>query len=117
MTDFNAALLAVSILLAGACVAMIVLAAVVLVRSRRTGTARLFGRAVHRPGLWASAVVCLGVAGLIMMSSEVMPGGWQKSTSVIYGVLWLAFLLLMVTHSVSQLSAKRRRARERQARP
>ncbi|MFU8875007.1 hypothetical protein [Micromonospora sp. SL4-19] len=117
MTAFNAALLAVDILLAGACVAMLVLAAVVLVRSRRTGTARLFGRAMHRPGLWASAVVCLVVAGLMMMSSEFMPGGWQKSTSVIYGMLWLAFLLLIVTHSLSQLSAERRRARERQARP
>lgn len=106
------ALLAMSILVTAACVVMIVLAAVVFVRSRRAGTAWLFGVAVHRPGLWASAAVCLGVSGLVRMSREVMPSSWQKPGLVIDEVLTLAFLVLLVTHLVSQLRAKRRRARE-----
>jgi hypothetical protein len=52
-----------------------------------------------------------------MISSEVMPLGWHKSTSVVYGVLMLAFFVLLVTHSVSLQRARRRRAAERQAGP
>lgn len=111
--SLDAVRLAMSIVLAGACIAVVVLAAVVLVRSRRAGAVRLFGQAVHRPALWASAMVCLGFAGLVMISSEVMPLGWHKSTSVVYGVLMLVFFVLLVTHSVSLQRARRRRAAER----
>lgn len=109
VTTFDAIQLVVSILLAGACVAMIVLAAVVFVRSRRAGTVRLFGIAVHRPGLWALALVCLGVSGLVRMSSEVTPNSWQKPTSLIDLVLTLAFVVLIVTHSLSLHRARPRR--------
>lgn len=111
--------LATSVVLAAVCIAVIVLAAVVLVRSRRAAGVRLLGQAVHRPVLWASGMVCLGFAGLvmIMISSEVTPLGWQKSTSVVYGVLMLASFVLLVTHSVSLHRARRRRAAQRQARP
>ncbi|MGN9779595.1 hypothetical protein ACTMS0_28150 [Micromonospora sp. H33] len=119
MMTFEAGGLAMSILLASVSVALIVLAAVVFVHSRRTGIVRLFGRVVHRPGLWASAVVCLGVSGLLRMSSieEVRPSSWQKPISLIDGVLTLAFLVLMATYLISVQRAKRRRDREPQARP
>ncbi|MFG3702210.1 hypothetical protein ACGF5C_30605 [Micromonospora sp. NPDC047620] len=117
MMTFEAVGLAMSILLASVSVALIVLAAVVFVHSRGTGTARLFGRVVHRPGLWASAMVCLGVSGLLRMSSieEVRPSSWQKPISLIDG-LTLAFLVLMATYLISLQRAKCRRDREPQAR-
>ncbi|MEU4712498.1 hypothetical protein AB0F73_02365 [Micromonospora purpureochromogenes] len=109
MMTFDAVGLGMDILTAGVSLAAIMLAAVVFVRSRRAETVRLFGRVIHRPGLWASAVVCVGLSGLLLMSSDAMPSSWQKPRSVIYGALWLAFFVLMMTHLISAERAKRRR--------
>jgi hypothetical protein len=106
---FDAVGLAMNILTAGVSLAAMMLAAVVFVRSRRAETVRLFGRAIHRPGLWASAIMCMGLSGLLLMSSDAMPGSWQKPRSVIYGAVWLAFLVLMITRLLSAERAKRRR--------
>jgi hypothetical protein len=117
VAGLDAVSLAISVVLACTCIAVIVLAVVVLVGSRRAAGVRLFGQAVHRPVLWASTMVCLGFAGLVTISSELMPRSWHRSTSVVYGVLMLAFFLLLVTHSVSLQRARRRRVAEWQARP
>lgn len=114
---FETAELAVDFLLTGACIAVIVLAAVVVVRKRRTGTARLFGRALHRPRLWALATVCMSVSGLLRIGSEVMPSSWRKLTSLIDLALMLAFVVLMGIYALSQPRAKCRRAGEPQTRP
>ncbi|MEH0937658.1 hypothetical protein [Micromonospora psammae] len=98
-------------LVVGGSVAVIVLAGVVLVRSRRPETARLFGRVVHRPRLWASAAVCCGAAGLLFEAREFMPRSWQESTHNLLGVLMLAFFVLFPAHLVSQWSAQRRQHR------
>ncbi|MEV1289287.1 hypothetical protein [Micromonospora sp. NPDC049679] len=98
-------------LVVGGSGAVIVLAGVVFVRSRRTETARLFGRVVHRPRLWASAAACCGAAGLLFEAREIMPRSWQESTHNLLGVLMLAFIVLLSAHLVSQWSAQRRQHR------
>jgi hypothetical protein len=117
VTTFDGSLLAVDIVLTGAFVALIVLAAVVFVRHRRTGTARMFGRAIHRPRLWAAAAACGGVAGLLFEARERMPSSWQESSLNILGVLQLASFVLLFTHIFSQVRAKRRSIGEPQPRP
>lgn len=111
MTTSDAVQPAASSLLAGACVAVIVLAAVVFVRSRRAGSVSVFGVTVHRPGLWALALLCAGVSGLVRLSSEVVPTGWQKPRSLIDLTLTLAFLVLILTYSISLHRTRRRRDR------
>jgi cobalamin synthase len=105
------------ILLAGACVAIMVLAALVLIRSRRAGTARLFGRSVRRPRLWASAVLCVGLSGLLRIAGieDVMPSSWQKSSGLIDFVLTLAVVVLTVAFWFATERDKRRRYRQSQA--
>lgn len=114
MMTLEAVGIAMSALLAGACVALLVLAVFVIVRNRRAGAVRLFGREVHRPGLWASAVVCLGVSGLLRLSSieEVMPSGWWERISWLDGGLTLAFFVLLSIYLISAQRDKRRRDRE-----
>jgi hypothetical protein len=99
------------ILLAGVCVAVMVLAAVVFVHGRRAGGARLFGRPVRRPGLLASAALCVSLSGLLRIAGMegVMPGSWQKSSGLIDFVLTLASLFLMVTYWCAAERDKRRR--------
>lgn len=109
---------AMSVLLAGAAVAMLALAAAVLVRSRRTGSIRIFGRTMHRPGLWAAAVLCLSVSGLLRLGDieEVIPSGWRESTSLADRGLTLAFFVLFAVYLFSARRAKLRRDRAPEAR-
>ncbi|WP_431883205.1 hypothetical protein [Micromonospora gifhornensis] len=76
-------------------VVAILLAAVLLVRRRPTGTARLLGREVYRPGLAASALTCLGVSMLVRMSSDAMPVAWREPASLVGGGLILAVVVLV----------------------
>jgi predicted permease len=98
---------ALIILVVGGSVAVIVLAGVVLARSRRAETVRLFGRVVRRPVLWASAAVCCGVAGLLFEAREFMSRSWQEPTRNLLGVLMLAFFFLRFAHFLSQWNAQR----------
>jgi hypothetical protein len=101
---------ALSVLLVGGSVAVIVLAVVLLARSRDGETAGLFGRAVHRPRLLAAAGVCGGISGLLFEAQEHMPGSWQgPGLSTLVSALELTFLVLLFTHLGSQLRARRSR--------
>ncbi|MET8367854.1 hypothetical protein ABZU53_30450 [Micromonospora sp. NPDC005194] len=111
MTTMDVAQAVMIALVVGGSVAVIVLAGVVLVRSRRAETARLFGRVVHRPRLWASAVVCCGLAGLLFEAQALMPRSWQESAHNLLGVLMLAYFVLFFAHLLSQWSAQRRQHR------
>ncbi len=100
-----AAVTVLSVLLAGASVAALVLATVLLARGRR---ARLFGRSLHRPRLWAAAVACLGVAGLLRTGGGLLPAGWHGPRAVLDIALSVAFIALLSTHLASQQRARRR---------
>ncbi|MET0419122.1 MAG: hypothetical protein ABW022_24170 [Actinoplanes sp.] len=97
-----------SVLLAGVSVLALVIAVVVIVRGRRGGTVRMFGRALHRPRLWAAAVACLGVAGLLRTGGEALPDHWHGPGLVLDIVLSAAFIVLLSTHLASQQRARRR---------
>jgi hypothetical protein len=81
-------------LIIGGSVAVMVLAAIVLTRSRRAAAVTLFGRVVPRPRLWAAAAVCCGVAGLLFEARQIMPGGWQQMSLNILGVVFSTFIVL-----------------------
>ncbi|NMO56124.1 hypothetical protein HH310_33715 [Actinoplanes sp. TBRC 11911] len=93
-----------SVLLAGLCVAAIVLAVVAFVRGPQ---ARLFGRPLHRPRMWGVGVVCLGLSGLVRLavSEELVPKGWEGATGVVYVGLSGAFMVVLVSHLVLQIRA------------
>ncbi|MDG4827267.1 hypothetical protein O7635_35935 [Asanoa sp. WMMD1127] len=117
MTSPDAASLVLMFVVISGSTALIVLAAVVLARSRRGGTARLFGRAVYRPRLWASGATCGGVAGLLFEARELMPGSWQRPSLSILGVLQLAFFGLLFTYLFLQWRADRAGSNKAQSRP
>ena len=96
------------ILVIGGSVALIILAALIVARSRRAGTTKLFGRVVHRPRIWASAAACGGISGLLSEARDVMPTSWQRPSLDVLGLLWLAFLVLLFSHMIIQSRAERR---------
>lgn len=97
-----------SVLLAGVSLVALAFAATMLVRGRGGGAVRLFGRALHRPRLWAAAVLCLGVSGLLRTGVGVLPPGWQAARTVLDIALSAAFLVLLSTHLASEQRARRR---------
>ena len=101
-----------SLLLASLCVAAIVLALVVVTRPGKSLTDQqgqaggtIFGRPLHRPRLWATGVVCLGVSGLLRLAliEDMVPGTWQTPVNVAFTGLTGAFLVILVTHLVLQI--------------
>ncbi len=97
-----------SVLLAGVSLVALALAAMMLVRARGGGPVRLFGRVLHRPRLWAAAVLCLGVSGLLRTNGGALPPGWQGVRTVLDIALSAAFVVLLSTHLASQQRARRR---------
>jgi hypothetical protein len=104
-----AADLVLSILIIGGSVVVLVLAAIVFIRSRGGGTARLFGRAVHRPRLWVAAAVCGGASGLLFEAQERLPGSWQGPGADVLSALEIAFAVLLFAHIGSHLRTMRSR--------
>jgi hypothetical protein len=92
-------------LLAGVSLAALAFAVTLLIRGRR---ARLFGRSLHRPRLWAAAVACLGVSGLLRTGGGMLPDDWHGPRTVLDIALSVAFLGLLSTHLASQQRARRR---------
>ena len=95
-------------LLAGVSVVGLAVAATLLVRGRGGVPVRLFGRVLHRPRLWAAAVACLALAGLLRASGELLPGGWHGPRAVLDVALSVAFIVLLSAHLASEQRARRR---------
>lgn len=92
------------VLLAGVSLVGLALAAALLVRGRGGVPVRLFGRVLHRPRLWAAAVACLALSGLLRTGGGLLPGGWQ----VLDVALSVAFVILLSAHLASEQRARRR---------
>jgi hypothetical protein len=101
-------MLVLGVLLAGVSLLALAFAATLLVRGRRGSPVRLFGRLLHRPRLWAAAVACLSVSGLIRTSGDLLPGAWHGPRTVLDVLLSVAFIILLSTHLASQQRARRR---------
>nr|WP_296075124.1 hypothetical protein [uncultured Actinoplanes sp.] len=96
-----------TVVLAGLCVAVLVLGAVAFARGRHGGDARLFGRPLHRPRLWAAGVACLALSGLLrlaMMDGKV-PAGWAAPAGWVQVALTGSFVTILVTHGILQIRA------------
>ncbi|MFD0742707.1 hypothetical protein ACFQ1L_13530 [Phytohabitans flavus] len=116
MAAFEMASLLLITVVIGGSTAIIVLAGVVLARSRRASTVRLFGRVLHHPRLWATVAVSAGAAGLLSEAREHMPSGWQEPSMNVLGVLQVAFSSLFFIHLYLQSRANRA-AKARSAAP
>ncbi|WBB54598.1 hypothetical protein [Verrucosispora sp. WMMD573] len=116
MTTYEAGATVLDILLASAAVALVGCAAWVLIRSRRSATVRLFGRALHHPRLWAAGAACMGFYALLGLGNltEVMPSTWRTPGRWIEVLLLLAASTLMVTYGILEYRARRRSGPDQQ---
>jgi hypothetical protein len=96
------------VLLAGVSLVGLALAAALLVRGRGGVPVRLFGRVLHRPRLWAAAVACLALSGLLRTGGGLLPGGWHGPRAVLDVGLSVAFVVLLSAHLASEQRARRR---------
>lgn len=107
------------ILLASAAVALVGCAAWVVIHSRRASMARLFGRTLYYPRLWAAGAACMGFYILLGLGNlaEVTPSTWRTPGRRIGAVLLLAGSALMVTYGILEYRARRRIGRNQQVGP
>jgi hypothetical protein len=94
-------------LLVGASVTAIVVAALVLIGSRRGRRIRVFGRVMHSPRLSAVTLACGGVTGLLSATHDVMPSNWQRPSLIVWLLVGVAFFILSVAQLVVDERAKR----------